>query len=106
MIFSINGAGVIATADIKTGDNKWKLRLTGSFSGSPVGSGNHLVAVNEKGLLQIVDTAVEGGAVKGTVQLPLKKEPEELVLSTPALSGGKIFVRADSALWRIGHDGE
>lgn len=101
-IFSINSAGVIATADIKTGDGGWKLRLAGAFSGSPVGSGKHLVAVNEKGLLQIVDTEIADGAVVSTLQLPLKKDPDELVLSTPALSGGKIFVRADSALWRVG----
>lgn len=100
-IFSINSAGVIATADTKTGGAGWKLRLTGPFSGSPVGSGKHLVAVSEKGLLQIVDTTGEGSVV-GSLQLPLKKEPEELVLSTPALSGGKVFVRADSALWKVG----
>ena len=105
-LFSINSAGVIATADIKTGDGGWKLRLAGAFSGSPVGSGKHLVAVNEKGLLQIVDTEVADGAVVSTLQLPLKKDPDELVLSTPALSGGKIFVRADSALWRIGDQGK
>ena len=102
IIFSINSAGVIATADIKTGDNRWKLRLAGPFSGSPVGSGKHLVAVSEKGLLQIVDTSGAEGVVSGTLQLPLKMEPDELVLSTPALSGGKIFVRADSALWSVG----
>lgn len=100
-IFSINSAGVIATADTKTGENGWKLRLTGAFSGSPVGSGKTLVAVSEKGLLQIVDTAGEG-SVTATLQLPLVKAPEELILSTPALSGGAIFIRADSALWRVG----
>ena len=100
-IFSINSAGVIATADAKTGDAQWKLRLTGAFSSSPVGAGKHLVAVNEKGLVQIVDTAAAEGVVVGTLQLPLRKEPEELVLSTPALSGDKVFIRADSALWRI-----
>ena len=96
-----NAAGVIATADTKTGNAGWKLRVTGPFSGSPVGSGKHLVAVCEKGLLQIVDTTGEGSVV-GSLQLPLKKDPDELVLSTPALSGGKIFVRADSALWKVG----
>lgn len=103
-IFAINSAGVIATADIKTGTSGWKLRLAGAFSGSPVGSGKTLVAVNEKGLMQIVDAAAPEGAVSASLQLPLKKEPEELVLSTPALSGGKIFIRADSALWRIGNE--
>jgi outer membrane protein assembly factor BamB len=100
-IFSINSAGVITTADAKTGDVGWKLRIAGPFSGSPVGSGKFLAAVNEKGLLQIVDTTGEGTVV-GTLQLPLKKNPDELVLSTPALSGEKMFVRADSALWKIG----
>ena len=37
-IFAFNSAGVLATADIKNGDAKWKLRLTGPFSGSPVGA--------------------------------------------------------------------
>jgi outer membrane protein assembly factor BamB len=34
-LFSINGAGVITAADTATGENRWKLRLTGAFSGSP-----------------------------------------------------------------------
>ena len=101
-VFSFNGAGVIATADAKTGTLGWKLRLAGPFSGSPVGAGKHLVAVSEKGLVQIVDTEAAEGAIVGTVQLPLKEETKELVLSTPALSGDKMFVRTDSTLWRIG----
>ena len=101
-IFSINGAGVITTADTKTGDVGWKLRLTGSFSGSPVGAGAHLLAVNEKGLVQVVDVTKPEGAITGTLQLPLKAETKEMVLSTPALSGGSVFIRTDSALWRLG----
>jgi outer membrane protein assembly factor BamB len=101
-LFSINSAGVIATADIKTGDSGWKLRLTGPFSGSPVGARNHLVAVSEKGLVQIVDVAAPEGAFVGQLQLPLKQDSKELVLSTPALSRKHIFIRADSALWRLG----
>jgi outer membrane protein assembly factor BamB len=101
-IFSINGAGVISMADRKTGDSGWKLRLTGPFSASPVGAGQHLLAVNEKGLVQIVDTAAPEGAVIGTLQLPLKEESKELILSTPSLSGKHVFVRTDSTLWRLG----
>jgi hypothetical protein len=58
LLYSVNGAGVIATADVKSGAAKWKLRLTGPFSASPVGAGTNLVAVNEKGLVQIVDPAI------------------------------------------------
>jgi outer membrane protein assembly factor BamB len=101
-VFSINGAGVITTADAKTGAPGWKLRMRGPFSSSPVGAGNRLVAVNEKGLVQIVDTSAAEGAVLGQLQLPLKGDTKEMVLCTPALSGKKVFVRSDSALWRIG----
>ncbi len=102
LLFSINGAGVIATADTKTGDAKWKLRLTGPFSSSPVGAGTRLLAVSEKGLVQIVDTAAPEGAVLGQLQLPLKEDTKELILCTPALNGSHVFLRTDSTLWRLG----
>ena len=101
-LFSVNGAGVITTADAKTGENGWKLRLTGPFSGSPVGAGARLFTVNEKGLVQIVDIAAPEGAILGQLQLPLKEDAKELILCTPALSGGHVFVRSDSTLWRLG----
>ena len=106
LLFSVNSAGVIATADAKTGDNKWKLRLAGPFSASPVGAGQRLVLVNEPGLLQIVDFSNGDGILAGELQLPLKTEAKELILGTPALSGSRIFVRTDSALWRIGEAAE
>ncbi len=101
-LFTINGAGVVTAADTSTGENRWKLRLAGPFSGSPVGAGDRLVAVNETGLVQVVDISAAEGAVLGKLQLPLKKETKELVLCTPALSGKHIYVRSDSALWRLG----
>jgi len=101
-IYSINGAGVIATADLKTGDPGWKLRLTGPFSASPVGAGQRLLAVNEKGLVHVVDVSGAEGVIAGTVQLPLKEDAKELILSTPSLSGSHAFVRSDSTLWRLG----
>ncbi len=42
------------------------------------------------------------GTLHAQLQLPLKAETKELVLCTPALSDGKVFVRTDSALWRVG----
>ena len=102
LLFSVNGAGVISTADIATGDGKWKLRLTGPFSASPVGAGHRLLAVNEKGLVQIVNIDATEGTLAGDLQLPLKEEAKELILCTPALSGTHVFVRSDSALWRLG----
>ncbi|MGB8170583.1 MAG: PQQ-binding-like beta-propeller repeat protein [Chthoniobacteraceae bacterium] len=101
-LFSVNGAGVITTADVKNGDVGWKLRVTGPFSSSPVGAGQRLFMVNEKGLVQIVDVSAPEGAVLGQLQLPLKEENKEHILCTPALSGANIFLRSESTLWRLG----
>ena len=101
LLISVNSAGVITTADATTGENKWKLRLTGPFSASPVGAGNRLAFVNEKGLLQIVDLSKGDGTLLGELQLPLKADTKELILGTPALTGPHLFVRTDSALWRL-----
>ncbi len=101
-IFTTNNAGVLTAADLKTGEIRWKLRLTGPFSGSPVGAGQQLIAVSEKGLVQIVNLAAPEGAIAGQLQLPLKPDSKELILCTPALSGGHIFLRTDSTLWRLG----
>jgi outer membrane protein assembly factor BamB len=81
---------------------QWKLRLTGPFSGSPVGAGQRLLAVNEKGLVQIVDITAPEGALLGQLQLPLKAETKEHILCTPALSGSHVFLRSESTLWRLG----
>jgi outer membrane protein assembly factor BamB len=101
-LFSINAAGVLAVADLSTGDAGWKLRLAGPFSGSPVGTGQRLLAVSENGLVQIVDLAAPEGAIIGQLQLPLKEDAKELILCTPALRGGHVFLRTDSTLWRLG----
>jgi outer membrane protein assembly factor BamB len=101
-LFSINSAGVLTAADIKTGNAGWRLRLTGPFSSSPVGAGDRLLTVNENGLVQIVDIAAPEGAIVGQLQLPLHDETKELILCTPALSDSHVFLRTDSALWRLG----
>lgn len=101
-VYIINSAGVLAVADAKTGERGWKLRLKGPFSGSPVGAGNLLAAVGEKGLLQIVDVTAPEGAVVGSLDFKDELAEKELILCTPSLSGGKIFVRSDRKLWKVG----
>ena len=102
LIFAFNSAGVLSAADVQSGEIRWKLRLIGPFSGSPVGANGRLIAVNEKGLVQIVDATAPEGKLLGEMQLPLKSDSKELILSTPAISGNRFFVRTDSALWSLG----
>jgi outer membrane protein assembly factor BamB len=95
-LYVVNGAGVLIKASLKNGDEQWKLRLKGPFSGSPVAAGNRIHIVNERGIFQTIDPTVEPEG-KITQEIELK----ETVLTTPAISGGAVYVRSDSKLWKL-----
>ncbi len=94
-VYAVNSAGVLVQAEAATGERGWKLRLTGPFSGSPVGAGHFLYIASEKGLVQVIDTTAEEGAVVAKVDLA------ETVLCTPSLAHGAVFLRSDGHLWRL-----
>ncbi len=95
-LFAVNNAGVLTCAITQSGDRKWKLRLDGTFSGSPVAAANTIYAVTEKGTLLAVDTKAPEGAISGKLDLG------QTVLCTPSLSGNSIYLRSDKTLWKIG----
>ena len=95
-VYVINGAAVLNAAEADTGEKLWKTRLEGPFSGSPVAAGNFLYVFAEKeGLGQVVDLSGDEGKVTGTVALG------EMILCTPALANGAVFVRSDAHLWKL-----
>ena len=94
-IFSLNDAGVLNCCDAGTGTRLWQLRLQGPFSSSPVGAGSFLYCVNEKGLVQVVDTTRPEGEVVNEVDLG------ETILSTPSIAHGAIYFRSDGRLWKF-----
>jgi outer membrane protein assembly factor BamB len=94
-LYTVNNAGVLICADTKTGDEKWKLRLTGPFSGSPVAGGGHLYFFNEKGEGQVVKPGDDSGELVATNDL------SESFLCTPAVANGAIYMRSDKTLWKI-----
>lgn len=98
-LYLLNDAGVLSCAERGSGRRVWQLRLKGPFSGSPVVAGSRLYCVNEEGLLQWVDLAKAEGEKLGEIALG------DTVLSTPALSGGALYVRGEKTLWRLGRSG-
>jgi outer membrane protein assembly factor BamB len=95
-LYSINNAGVLLSADLKTGDIKWQLRVPGPFSGSPVAAGDHLFVFNQKGEGHCVKLGDEAGELVSTGDLN-----GETFMCTPALSNGAMYVRSDKHLWKI-----
>ena len=95
-LYVINNAGVLIKAAKKDGEEIWKLRLKGPFSGSPVAAGKYIYIADEKrGDLQVVDTTAKEGEVAHTVAL------NDIILSTPAISNGALYVRSDAKLWKL-----
>ena len=90
-----NDGGVLSCGDAADGKRLWQLRLKGPFSATPVAAGNLLYCVNEKGLLQVVDIAQPEGAVISEMNLG------QMILSTPSIAHGALFVRSDGKLWKL-----
>ena len=94
-IFVLNDGGVLTCGELGTGKRLWQLRLKGSFSSTPVAAGHLLLAVSEKGLIQLVDISKPEGEVIAELDLG------ETVLGTPSLSADGVYVRSDARLWKL-----
>jgi outer membrane protein assembly factor BamB len=95
-VFTLNDAGVLTCGDAANGNRLWQLRTKGPHSATPVGAGNFLYCVNEKGVLQVIDVAAPEGAVVSELDLG------KAILSTPSIANGAIYVRSDAKLWKLG----
>jgi outer membrane protein assembly factor BamB len=94
-LYSVNRAGAVTCADLKTGERIWQLRLTGPFTSTPVAAGGYLYFFNEKGQGQVVKPGETEGTIAGQGDLG------ETILATPAIANGALYVRSDGYLWKI-----
>lgn len=95
-IFTLTDAGILSCGTTASGEVKWQLRLKGPFSATPVAAGHFVYCINEKGLVQVVDTTKPEGEVTSEVNL------DEAILATPSIANGSIYFRSDAHLWKFG----
>ncbi len=91
-VYALSGS-ILKCASAATGEVEWQRRLEGPFSSSPVVNGGHLFLFNEDGVGHVV-TRKEGRVVA-------RNKLEEMILATPAISDGALYVRSDAQLWKI-----
>ncbi len=103
-VYNLNGAGVLACADAHDGKLLWQLRVQaqigektsrGVFTSSPVAAGGHLYFFNEDG----VAIVAKGGE---TGEIVASHDFADMILCTPAIADGALFVRSDKHLWKVG----
>jgi outer membrane protein assembly factor BamB len=94
-LYVINGAEILHCAELQTGKVLWRQRLKGSFSASPVAGDGKLYLVNEEGLTFVVEPGDEPRIVS-------ENALGEMILATPAIAGGALFLRSHGHLYCIG----
>lgn len=97
-LYSLNNNGVFDCYDLQTGEEKYRQRIqhTGSgFSASPVAADGKIYLTGEDGDIFVIRAGPE-------YELIAKNELGELVMATPALSEGMMYVRAKEHLFAIG----
>jgi outer membrane protein assembly factor BamB len=89
-LYAVLDAGVATCWKCDTGEEKWKERIGGTFSASPVLVGNLIFATDESGL-----TTIFKASPGGYEQVAQNKLAEE-TFATPTICGSRIYLRAAS----------
>ncbi len=95
LIYMTNEVGVVTCAEAATGQPLWRGRLDGVFFASPVAGDGKIYFVSETG-----ETFVLRAGRKQEVLA--RNQLDERLLASPAISGGRIFLRGDGVLFAIG----
>ncbi len=95
-LFLISDGGVASCIEIETGRRVWRERLGGNFFGSPVRVGNRIYCISRPGEIVVL-------AASPQYQLLGRVDLEEPSHSTPAITGGVMYLRTFSHLMAIGN---
>jgi outer membrane protein assembly factor BamB len=94
-LYLVSDTGVTMCLDAASGTVIWQERLKGHFSMSPIIAGDKLILINEKGLATILQAG-------DTLSILAQNDLAEETLATPAVLGGRIYLRTASHLYCIG----
>jgi outer membrane protein assembly factor BamB len=95
LVFLWTDRGVITCIDGLKGDVKWREHPAGEFSSSPVRAGDKIFCIAINGDVSVI-------AASDKYQLLAKNSLHEMCRSTPAIAGGRMYVRTASHLMSIG----
>jgi outer membrane protein assembly factor BamB len=93
-LYVVNDNGIATALDAKTGAIQWQQRLGGTFSASPVFADGRIYFTSEDG----ETTVIAPGRQFRKLAVNRVDEP---TLASLAISGGSIFMRGESHLYRI-----
>jgi len=94
LLFCVKESGVASCLDATTGQTIWKKRLGGTYGASPVLAQGQLYCLAEDGSTTVIAAAREFRQLaKNVFEGPCN--------ASPAISGGRIFIRSQSSLFCV-----
>jgi outer membrane protein assembly factor BamB len=94
-LYLIDDQGIATSLDARTGQRVWQKRLPGEYTVSPVAAGDRIYFINDAG-----DTTVVKAFTRQYEELA-RNVLGEPVYASPALSGGRLYLRAAKHLFCI-----
>ncbi|MCL6501728.1 MAG: PQQ-like beta-propeller repeat protein, partial [Pirellulales bacterium] len=95
LLFLWSDGGIVTCLHAATGKTLWRQRVGGSFSGSPICVDGKLYAIDDDGTV-VVLAAAEEYKLLGRTNLGEESR------STPAVAGGRMYLRTYSHLISVG----
>jgi len=93
----LNRGGVLVVGDSRDGTIRGQVRLAGSFWASPIVVGGTLVAINTEGRAFLV-------AAEGKPEIVSENTLPGTFTATPAVADGSLYLRSETALWKVAAD--
>ena len=94
LLFMVDDLGVAACVDAKTGAERWRERIGGNYSSSPIHANGRIYFCSQEGKTTIIESADKYRQVA-------VNELDDGFMASPAVSGNALFLRTKSHLYRI-----
>jgi outer membrane protein assembly factor BamB len=95
LIYMVGDVGVLTVVDAATGERVHQERIGGVYTASPVAGDGKVYLVSEDGETIVL-------AAGRTPKILARNRLNARQLASPAVAGGRLFIRADNALYAIG----
>ena len=94
LLFTIDDGGVATCFDAKSGEEKWKERIGGNYSASPIAAEGRIYFFSEEGKVAVIEASAE-----------FRKIAENTLgdgfMASPAVVDSALYLRSKSHLYRV-----
>jgi outer membrane protein assembly factor BamB len=95
LVYMASDAGIVTAIDPSSGERAWQERVGGIFSASPVAGDGKVYFMSETGETIVVKAGREPKILE-------RSRIDGRVVASPAISGGRLFIRSDDRLIAVG----